>query len=156
MTGFEIGVLALGGTAVGMTAYSSYQQGKSQAAWNEYNARVAEREAASEREANAFEAKQHRREARMMQAKQRAMVGASGIEASGSPLLVMEDTAAQLAIENAQIMSQGARRVSQFKSQAILDRMAGKAAKQAGTLNAGASILGGASDAMYKYKTLQS
>ena len=153
MTGAEIVAIA-SLTSAGVAAYSSYQQGQQQKAWSAYNARVAEREAQSEREAARFESQQQRRQAKMLMARQRSLVGASGVEAEGSPLLVMEDTAEQLAIENAQIRKQGANRVQRWRSQAILDRMQGKSAAKAGMYSAGASLLSGASDAAYKYKIL--
>ena len=76
--------LLIAGTAV--SAYSVYQQNKSaqqqsraQAAWSRYNAQVAQREAEAERKAAAFESKQQRRQGAMLLARQRALIGASGI-----------------------------------------------------------------------------
>lgn len=148
------GAVILAVAAASTVAYSQYQQGQQQKAWHQYNAKVADREAKAEREASRFEAKQQKRQARMLLSKQRAMVGASGVEAEGSPLLVMEDTAAQLAIEGAQIRTQGARKVGRYRTQAILDRMQGRSAAKAGRLRAGASLLSGASEASYKHQIL--
>jgi hypothetical protein len=160
MTSLAIPLL-IGATAT--AGYSAYQQGKTaaaqakqEAAWHAYNAKVAEREAEAERKASEFEATQHKRQADKLLARQRALIGGSGVTAEGSPLLVMEDTAAQLALENANLRETGARRVSAFKSQAILDftksRYASKSAKghkQAGLLSAGGSLLQGASGVAY-------
>jgi hypothetical protein len=80
------------------------------------------------------------------------LVGKSGVTMEGSPLLVMEDTAAQLALENAMIREQGSRRAGTFRSKSILEfaksRSISKSAKgysRAGTTRAGAALLGGAS-----------
>lgn len=160
MTGLEIPLLI---AAVSMQGYSMYQQGKSaaakakqDAAWHAYNAKVSEREAAAERQAADFQARQHARQAKQLKARQRAIIGASGVTTEGSPLLVMEDTAAQLALENANIRTTGARRVQSYKGQSILDfsmaRASSKSAsgyKKAGALQAGGTLLGGASQVAY-------
>ena len=157
--------LIIGGmvAGAGVQGYSTYQQGKnaaaqakSEAAWHAYNANVAEREAEAERKASDFEATQHKRQADKLLARQRALIGGSGVTSEGSPLLVMEDTAAQLALENANLRETGARRVSAFKSQSFLDftksRYASKSAsgyKKAGLLSAGGSLLQGGAQVAY-------
>lgn len=160
MTGAEIAIIALAATGTGVAAYSQYQQGKAaedqakaEAAWHAYNAKVAQREAEAEREAAEFESIQHKKQADKLLARQRVLRGASGVTVEGSPLLVMEDTAAELALEAANLRMTGQRRISQFKSQSILDISKAGAAKargagfaQAGKIGAGATILGGAAD----------
>ena len=155
MTGLEIPLLI---AATGISAYSSYQQGqvakqqsRAQAAWHEYNAKIAQREAEAERKAAAFESKQFERGARQLLSRQRTLVGKAGVEMAGSPLLVAEDTAAQLALEAANIRVGGQRRVQRWRSQSILDigkaratRTAATAFGRAGALQAGAGLLGGA------------
>ena len=160
MTGAEIAIIGLAAAGTGVAAYSAVQQGRNaaaqaeqQAAWDDYNAKVAKREAEAERVAGEFEATQQSRAAKQLLARQRALIGASGVTMEGSPLLVAEDTAAQLAIENANIRTTGARRVGAWTSKSILDTSMAKAARasapgyrQAGYTKAGSSILqGGAS-----------
>lgn len=163
MTGFEIAILSLAGAGVGVAAYGQYQAGKSaqqqakaEAAWHAYNAKVARREEEAERKATAFEVQQHQREAKQISARLRARVGKAGVTMAGSPLLVAEDTAAQFALESANIRMTGARRAARWRSQSILDismagaaRQRGTAARRAGAYQAGASILGGAADIGY-------
>lgn len=150
-----IGLLA---TGIGMQAYGQYQAGKSaekqakaEAAWHAYNAEAAKKEEEAERQATAFEATQQRRVGKQVMATLRARRGATGVEMAGSPLLVAEDTAGQLALENAMIRMTGARRAARWRSQSILDigkadmaGMRGTAARRAGTIGAGASLLSGA------------
>jgi len=157
MTGFEI-PLIIAATAV--TAYSQYEEGRSaaaqaraEAAWHDYNAKVAQREDEAERQAAAYETQQHKREAGQFLARQRAAVGKAGVTMEGSPLLVAEDTAAQLALESSMIRITGARRAARWRSQSILDiskagaaRTAAAGYRRAGVWGAGASILGGATD----------
>jgi len=150
--------VAIAGTAV--AAYGQYQEGKAaesqaraEAAWHEYNAKVARREEEAERQATAFEVQQHRREAKQLLARQRALVGKAGVTAEGSPLLFAEDTASQLALESTMIRMGGARRAARFRSQSILDISMAGAAKsrataygKAGALRAGSTLLGGMAD----------
>ncbi len=159
--------LAAAGTAV--QAYGQYQQNKqaqaqaeSQAAWNLYNSKVAQREADAERVATDFEVKQQRKAAKRLKAKGRAIRGKSGLELEGSPLLVMEDTAAELAKEETQIKLRGQRRVSAFESRSILDVSKASAAKSRATgfgraaiTGAGSTILGGAADIGFKRQQLR-
>ena len=155
-----IGLMAVG---VGLQAYSQYeagkatgQQAKQRAAWHAYNAKVAEREAEAERQAAAFEVKQQRRKGKQFMATLQARRGKTGVEMVGSPLLVAEDTAAQIALENAMIRMTGARRVARWKSQSILDVSKARAARaaapgyrRAGMLRAGGSLLSGAAQTGY-------
>jgi len=161
MTTAAIITLAITGTAI--SAYGMYQQGrmaeqqaKQEAAWHQYNALIAKREAEAERQAVAFEAQQQKRKAKQLFARQRALIGAAGVTVEGSPLLVMEDTAAQLALENINIRMRGARRVSAYESRSILDISKASAARsvaggyrRAGAWGAGASILTGAAQTGY-------
>jgi len=160
MTGAEIALLI---AATATASYSAYQQGqtaarqaKAEAAWMDYNAKVAQKEADSERQAAEFESQQHQRQSEQLLKRHRALVGKSGVTMEGSPLLVMEDTAAQLTLENAMIRQQGLRRSEAYRSQSILDfaksRFTNKSAKgysQAGTIRAGSSLLEGGSKLAY-------
>ena len=160
MTGFEVPLII---AATATTAYSAVQQGQTaaaqarqEAAWHDYNAKVAKREAEAERRAADFESRQHTRAAKQLLARQRTLIGASGITPEGSPLLVAEDTAAQLAIEGAHIRMTGTRRVGAWTSRSILDTSMARAARasapgyrQAGYLRAGASLLGGGAQVGY-------
>ena len=160
MSGLEIPLLIAGTATAGYSAYqqgqTAKQQAKAEAAWHAYNAKQAEKEAEAERKASEQEAIQQKRQGEQIEARHRALRGASGVTPEGSPLLVLEDTVAQLALENANIREQGMRRVSAYKSQSILDfskaRTVSKSASgyaKAGALKAGGSLLGGASSVAY-------
>jgi len=181
----EVAIIALLATGTGLAAYGAYEQGKSaqqqakaEAAWQMYNAKLGQRQAAylqaqAAREAEStkklalFEVARQKREARQVLARQRALIGASGVTMEGSPLLTAEDTAAQLALEGAnriaQIETEGATRQAEFqqriygyKSQSILDISEASASRaaavgygKAGTIGAGASLLSGAGQIGY-------
>ncbi|MHC4121929.1 MAG: virion core protein, T7 gp14 family [Planctomycetota bacterium] len=168
MTGADIPII-LAVVSASVSAYGQYQQGKTaqqqakaQAAWHMYNAKVAQREAEAERQAAAFESAQHKRTAKALLSRQRAMIGASGVEMEGSPLLVAEDTAAELAKEAVNLRLTGQRRVQAYKSQSILDVSKASAAKaaaagygRAAVTSAGATILQGAAETGYMYGSMK-
>lgn len=168
MTGLEpfIIPLLIAGTAV--TAYGQYQQNKqaqsqakSQAAFNRYNAKLKQRQAEAEEAAARFESKQQRKKSKALLSKQRALIGASGVTPEGSPLLIQEDTAAELATEAKNIRLRGQQRVSKLKSQSILDISKASAASaratgfgQAAVLSAGSTLLTGAAQVGLAQKRL--
>jgi hypothetical protein len=167
MTGFEIAILTTAIVGTSVAAYGQYQQGKqaqqqakNEAAWNRYNAKVAQRQAEAEDIAARFESEQHKRQAESLLARQRALIGASGVEMEGSPLLVAEDTAAQLAKEATNLRLTGQRRAEAYRSQSILDVSMASAAKsraagfgRAALIGAGGTLLqGGAQAASMGYQ----
>jgi hypothetical protein len=162
MTGGEIAVvLAVAGA--GTAAYGQYQQGKqaqsqakAQSAWNLYNSKVEKRAADAQQKANLFEAGQQKKRAKALLSRQKSLIGASGVELEGSPLLVAEDTAAELKKEEINTRMAGQRKVSGFESRSILDTMKASAAKSAAAgfgrnavIGAGSTLLQGGADAAF-------
>ncbi len=163
MTGAELLLIAaVAGT--GIAAYGQYQQGKTaqaqakaQAAWNLYNSKVAQRQADIERQATTEDIRQQRKRAAILLSRQRALIGKSGLQMEGSPLLVAEDTAAELAKDRVNIQLRGGRRAMGFEQQSILDVSKASAAKQraagfgkAAVTGAGSTILQGSADVLFK------
>jgi len=163
MTGIETAILVTAIVGTSVAAYGQYRQNKqaqaqakAQAAWHQYNAKVAQRQAEAERKAAQFKSEQQKRQAEALLGRQRAMIGASGIEMEGSPLLVAEDTAAQLAKEAQNIRLVGERRAQSYRSQSILDISKASAASsraagygQAAVIGAGSTLLQGGVQAGY-------
>lgn len=158
-------IMSLVGGAV--SAIGQIQQGRAaraqkraEAAWHNYNAQIAQRDKIAAKDAADFKAAQHRKQAEALQKRNRALTGASGVNVEGSPLLVAEDNAAQLALEESNIIEAGARDVQTLESRSILDlskataaRTTGAAAGRAGVIGAGATILQtGASAAFMKHQ----
>lgn len=169
MTGAEIAIIALAAAGTGVAAYGQYQQGKNaqaqakaQSAINLYNSKVAKREAEAEAKAAAFESAQFAKRAKSLRKKQAAIIGASGVEAEGSPLLVQEDTAAELALEASNIRQTGQRRVQTFKSRSILDISAASAARarargfgRSAVTGAGSTLLQGGAQTAFNVALLR-
>lgn len=144
-------------------AEAAAMQARAQAAYDRQNAKLALQEAKAEQEASIAELKQHRRASAQKMAKLRAKMGASGLTPSGSPLLVEEDTASELALEHAWLGITGARRAKKWRGQALLDMKkskmsmtrsynlmsSGRDYASAGKMKAGAALLGGGAQAAY-------
>ena len=163
MSGAETAIIITGIVGTSVAAYGQYQsnkqaqsQAKAQSAWNMYNAKVSQREKEAQDAANLFESRQQKKKAEALLSKQRALIGASGVEMEGSPLLVAEDTAAELALEAENLRLTGQRKSQAYASQSILDISKASAAKsaaagygKAAVIGAGSSILQGGAQAGY-------
>lgn len=139
--------------------YSAFSQAQAQEKMANYNARMAEYQAEANRRnaqaaqnAAAYQEDRHRERARKLMSSMRSLYGASGVAEEGTPLLVMEESAANAELDAQAIRYQGNVQSMQYTSQAALDkmeanlyRMRGKQAQTAGWWTAGSGLLTGAS-----------
>lgn len=138
--------------AAGVAAASALQQGKSAKAQADFQAKVNDQQALRERQISSEEERDFRRVQSSNYAERRAAMGASGIEQGvGSSLLASEDFAAEAELQARRIRAGGETKATRLEQQALLDRMAGKAAQRAGYARAGSSLLSGYAKA-YEYK----
>lgn len=105
---------------------------------------------AAQRKADYDEAR-HRESVQKLLSAQRALYGKSGLEMSGSPLLVMEDTAAQGELDALAIRYGGSVSSAQQRSAANLSRMQAGAIQTASYFQAGSTLLSGASSGYGNY-----
>lgn len=136
--------LTLIGAGSAVSALGAIQQGRAAAAQARFQAAVQEQQATREQQlAEQREQDFRRRQSREM-ASRRAILGASGVEASaGSPLLVSEDFAGETELQALRIRNQGEVTATRLEQQAQLTRMQGRAARTAGFFRAGSSLLSG-------------
>lgn len=153
-------VLGIIGGVIG--AIGNLQAGAAAEAAGEYNARIMERNAvvAEQTRQTALRtsevaASDAERERRRTLGAMRASYGASGLEMSGSPLDVLQDTATEMALDEARIRHEGKVRSAEisseilgFQESATMSRMEGKQARTASYFNAASSLLGGISSAV--------
>lgn len=148
----DAGTAAFVLTAVsgGLQAYGQIEAGNAaheaamyQAQVERNNAIMERNRAAQERQAGEVEAMQKRREVAKIIGMQRAGIGASGVEMSGSPLDVLEDTALQGAYDvalirhNAELRARDRDFAAQnFEAQAELTTMSGRNARRQGFISA--------------------
>ncbi|MCD6376504.1 MAG: hypothetical protein J7L94_13310 [Caldisericaceae bacterium] len=128
---------ALIAASTAVSAYSSYATGQAQNNAAEANAKAAERKAE-------YDEQIHRERVKQLLSKQRAMIGKSGLEMSGSPLLLMEDTAKQGELDALAIRYGGKINASRYRAQA-------QAARTQQVLGVGSSLLTGATQATSFY-----
>ena len=130
------------------TVYSADAQRKTA----NYNADVAEQNAIAIKKQNEVNEKAHRDQIRKILSTQRAMYGQSGVTMEGSPLLVQMDTVEQGELDALAIRYGGDVAAAKERSMANLYRMQGQQASTMGAINAGTTLLSGASSAYKTYK----
>lgn len=148
-------IIALGATGLGMQLAGQYRAGQaaeaqaeSEAAMREYNARLAEREAAEAQEAAAFEERKLRKGGERLKATQRARIAKAGVTFEGSPLDVMAETARELEMDALLIRRGGQLGAQRFTAEAALSRLAGKSALLRGRAQRRAAQFGMAATAI--------
>ena len=87
------------------------------------------------------DARRSRRQSNGLMGRQRAVVAASGTTLEGSPLLIVQDTAAEAETEIRHILRGGEARASAYQQ-------SGNAAGQAALIDAGATLLSGVGRAL--------
>jgi hypothetical protein len=109
---------------IGQAQMSEYEaQVREQAAlMGERQATLSDRTAGLEREYTAEDVMRQRVQARAFQAEQRAAVGGSGLEATGSPLMVMAESAHQLELDRMVTTHEGEMRARAHEEEARLGR----------------------------------
>jgi hypothetical protein len=136
----------------GMSAYSSYQQGKSAQAQAEYNAKQAEAQAADAQMRGGAAANQKRQEVRRAIAAQQTQLAANGVEtSSGSALNLSSDTAHEGELDAQTAYANAMREAYGYQSQATAYRFSGKTEKSNAYGQAAGSLLSGAGSVMSKW-----
>lgn len=128
------------------TATQQIQQGKFQKATAEYNSRVAENEAEETRRAGVEQENIQRRKTAELLSKQRAQLGAAGVElTSGSALQLQEETVALGEADALRIRSNFGTQAASLETGAALTQREGEFAESAGRGAAAGTLLQGAS-----------
>ena len=131
------------GIGVALSALSQFQQGRAESAQARFQANLLQQQAVRRRqEAAAQESAFRRRQARFS-GRQRALFGGAGVTFEGTPLLVQEDTAAEIELAALNIRAGGAVEATRLEQQATFQRRFGSSASRAGTLRAGSTLLTG-------------
>ena len=139
-------VIAASILSAAVTAYSSYAQGQAASQAARYNARVAEQQAESARQAAAADAETRRRQLDRVLGAQRARYGASGvIPSEGSPLLVMMESEEEAALDVARVRHGGAAAAHGLGLESSILRRQARQASRAGFLSGTAALLTGVS-----------
>jgi hypothetical protein len=131
--------------SAGFMAVSQVRQGRYKRGVADYNARVAENQAQETRTAGTEAENVQRRKTAELLSRQKAQLGASGVElGSGSALQLQEDTIALGEADALRIRSNFEAKAGALETGADLTRGQGALAESAGTTQAFGTILGGA------------
>lgn len=116
--------------------------GRSESRMHAYNAALQERGAQAIEQKTKYESWRQAKEARRIRGRLRTQLAASGaVLGEGAPLLLEEEQLAELERKNLLIGYEGRTQVARARSQAELDRLSGKLAKQRGKAARKASYL---------------
>ncbi len=162
--GLVIAAVVLGGTGLGLQMKAQHEQGKaaeaqgkSEAAWREYNAKLSEREATEAQATAAHEEKKHRKAGERLKARQRVAIGKAGVLPTGSLEDILEETASELEIDALNIRRGGEVGAQRLTAEAQLSRFAGRsallrgrAAKRASRVQMAATGVGGAGQLAFR------
>ena len=130
-----------------VSAIGAIRSGQQAAAAGEFNAQLAERNAAIARERAFSSAARLRRQQRRDIGGATAGFLASGIQLTGGPLDFLADLAAEQELEARLVEAGGLIEASGLTAQASISRFEGEAARTAGFLSGAGTILGGAAEA---------
>ena len=139
-------ILSAAGT--GISAIGAIQSGKAQNATAQYQAAQLEAAGKAEQATSQREAEEQRRQARLMQSRARAVGAASG---GGIDLELAGDIEAEGEYRALTALWEGTEAAKGRQAQAGAARFEGQAAKKAGYLKAGSTILGGGASLYEKY-----
>lgn len=135
--------LLLMGLGIGMQAFGQIQQAQAARAAAEYNAAIAERNAVMSQQQAAVEEQKQRNLSYKRLSAVRAGYGAAGVQIEGSPLDVLEESAASAELDALTIRHGGEVRATAFRQEAALERMRGRSETRAGYLGAAGTLLTG-------------
>lgn len=142
MCGIAEGLLAVATLA---SAGGAIAQGQSGAAMANYNAKVAEQNAVTERQLGVLEEFRVRDDVRRALSGLQADNAASGFQLTGTPLLIAAESAKAGELDALTARFGRQQRAHGYEAQAQLDRASGAAKQQAGLFGAASYLLSGGS-----------
>lgn len=135
-------MLGLIGAAV--SAIGTIASSQAQAAQAEYNAKVADINAQTARQAAAANAEKKTAEYDTLRGRQRGTLGAAGVRLAGSPdLVINQDTYSDQYLDTANIIWQGETQATGYENKATDLRQQAKGYKTGGAIGAVGSLVGG-------------
>lgn len=156
--GLEVGTIALIVSAMGAAVggYSAYESGQTQKKAADYNSEVQRQAALDAEQRGAQDAAEQQAKTRRLIASQ-AVAGASNglVMNSGSLDTIATHSAALGELDALRIRSNALREARGLNAQAEIEDYQGQRAAKAGAISGGASLLSGASNAYFGYKSMK-
>lgn len=135
-------VLMLAG--IGMQAWGQKSAGDESAAVAKYNQQVKEREAQAAEQRAKIESRKQALESSRKMSELRAGLGASGaVTTAGAPLEIMAEQSRQSDLSNREIGYEGLQESATRRAEGVMIAREGRAARRAGRIGAGATLLTG-------------
>lgn len=128
-------------------AKGAQAQARAQQQAAQYNASVADRNAVIAKDQAARDAEAQKRNSVRQLGGMRAAYGASGVTIEGSPLDVLEQSAAEAELDRLNITYKGDLKAMGYQEEATLDRFSGETAIQQGRYRSASALLTGAGQA---------
>jgi hypothetical protein len=142
--------------ATAVSATVAIEQGITAKATADQNAKNQRQAAISQENVGAQQAADAKLKARKVAASGVAAAGAGGIDPNtGTPLTLAGQTTEFGELDSLRIINNASRTAWGYQAQAGIDEMQGSQAQTAGAMNAGATLLGGASNAYFGYQKSQ-
>lgn len=136
---------AIAGAGLGLQLLGGIQQSYAAKQASEYNASVAQNQAAAAMIEARYKARRLRDRSRRIQAAGIAAVGASGITMEGSPTFVLQDNSIESAMDELAVLRSGEARARGLDTQASMYRSVAGNSLWGGLLSGGGNFLYGAS-----------
>jgi hypothetical protein len=136
-----IPVMMLAGTAI--SAMGAMSQANAQVASSNFNAQINQRNATLATQQATVEAERVARQGELAQGRMRAALGASGLTVDGSALDALADSAAQAQLDVETVKYRGRLAAMGYHDNVALDRLAGRTAREQGTLRTASEVLTG-------------
>ncbi len=127
--------------SLGLSAYSTLEEGKDAAKLGKIAQQQYEIEAQGVGQAGRVESREKRKEARRFKAAQIARIGAQGGRLSGSNLLIIGDTAEQFEADARTITYNFQTEAIRLRNRGAIERYKGRVARRAARIRAGANFL---------------
>lgn len=139
---FSLGnILAVSGIL--SQAFGQIQASRAASAQAQFQANVFQQQAERRRQEATIREQDFRRRQARLSGRQRALFGGAGVTFEGTPLLVQEDTAAEIELAALNIRAGGAVEATRLEQQATFQRLRAGSASRAGPLRAGTTLLTG-------------
>ncbi len=117
------------------------RQGSAERDAAEFQARVLEQDAERQKKTSADEAIRLRRRGSQLSARQRAALAGAGVAQSGTPLLVLADTAAETERQANLALAGGDTAAARARQEAALQRLRGRRRRESSLFRSGRSLL---------------
>jgi hypothetical protein len=156
MSWLATAAIVVGAIGTGVAVYGQVEAAQTAKKMGEYNAKLAESQAAQIDLDSRESVKRRREQNRRFLGTQRTAYAKSGVTIEGSPLEVMAETAGILELEALDASRQATQQTRALRAQGAYDRQVGSNQARAAYIGAGSSLLSGAGNTAYMGSQLSS